>query len=273
MKTLEVQTVLDMPNDEYRSRPETSRSDASRYRGIYGGRAQRYAEVYGRSLFSGNAATSFGSLVDAAFEAEMSGKDWKSIVAVPPAGVLAADGSRRGKAFTSWRDSLPPGAIETSATDYEKVQWIIDSAKEHRLGGRLLAEAKHSQLSVFWEDDRGHRRKARADGVTDSEWFDIKTTSSPWSSLRHSFREFAYDWQAAWYTDAAVASGMAPFAFRFIVVQVSPPYNTKVLRLTEDDLARARFEINETLNAMRQRRESGEWISDEYHEEQILSLS
>lgn len=273
MKTLEAHTVFHMSNDEYRARPETSRSDASRYRGVYGGRAQRFAEVYKRSLFNGNSATSFGTLVDVAFEALMSGQDWTSRVVVPPAGVLAADGSRRGKAFAAWKEQLPREAIEASASDVEKVGLMIASVMEHELAGGLIDSAASAQASVFWTDENGHARKARADGVTRSgAWFDIKTTSSPWRQIKYSFREYAYDWQAAWYTDAAVAAGADPFVFRFICAQTFPPFDTAVISLTQEDLDRARIEINETLDAMRRRRETGEWVSPQYHEEIVLDL-
>lgn len=273
MKTLEAQTVFNMSNEEYRSRSEVSRSDASRYRGVYGGRAQRFAEVYRRSLFSGNAATSFGTMVDVAFEALMSGQDWQSRIVVPPAGVLASDGSKRGNAFKAWKEQLPVGSIEASASDLEKVSYIIESAKEHELASALLNDAASAQASVFWTDDNGHARKARADGVTRSgAWFDVKTTSSSWKQLRYSFRDYAYDWQAVWYSDAALAAGADPFVFKFIVVQTFPPFDTAVVSLEQDDLDRARIEINETLDAMRRRRETGEWVSPQYHEEIVLSL-
>ncbi len=245
MKTLEAQTVFNMSNEEYRSRPEISRSDASRYRGVYGGRAQRFAEVYKRSLFSGNSATSFGTLVDVAFEALMSGQDWKSRVVVPPAGVLAADGSRRGNAFKAWKEQLPLGAIEASQADFEKTEYIIASAMEHELARSIIEDATHAQASVFWTDENGHDRKARADIVRkNGEWADIKTTSSSWRQIKYSFRDYGYDWQAQWYTDAAVAAGADPFVFRFICVQVTPPFDTAVISLTQDDLDRARIEIN-----------------------------
>lgn len=273
MKTLDAQTIFNMSNDEYRARAEISRSDASRYRGVYGGRAQRFAEVYKRSLFSGNSATSFGTLVDIAFEALMSGQDWQSRVVVPPAGVLAADGSRRGKAFTAWKEQLPAGAIEASASDVEKVGLMIASAMEHELAKGLIGSAESAQASVFWTDDNGHARKARADGVTRSgAWFDIKTTSSSWKQLKYSFRDYAYDWQAVWYSDAALAAGADPFVFKFIVVQVFPPFDTAVVSLEQEDLDRARIEIDETLDAMRRRRETGNWVCPQYHEEIVLSL-
>lgn len=261
----------DLPNSEYHAEKEhISRSTAHRYRGVVGGRAQRYAEVYGKSLFSGNAATGFGTLVDAACEAEMRGRDWRSMVAVPPPSVLASDGSRRGKAYTEWRSTLPAGGLECNAVDFAKVEDIIASIREHEAANALLEAATHTQYSVFWTDENGHRRKARADGVTDSEWFDLKTTSSEWRDLKWSFVRFGYDWQDVWYRDAAAAAGFGPFQFKFIVVQTFAPFDVKVVTLPEAVLANAAEEIKETLDVIRRRRETGIYVPSEYHAVQEL---
>jgi hypothetical protein len=269
-----VEIFTDMPNDEYhRRKPGISRSEAARYRGVYGGRAQRYQQVYGKSLFAGNASTNFGTLIDGAIEAEARGIDWKTRCAVAPPSVLASDGSRRGKPFQEWKASLPVDAVECSAVDFEKAGDIIASIREHEAANRYLTGIAHTQLSVFHTDADGHRRKAKADGVTKSGvWFDLKTTSSEWRDLRYSFRRFAYDWQAAWYTDAAIAAGYEPFVFKFIVVQTFAPYDVKVLWLPEEEIERARGEIRETLNLMRHREETGEFVDPSYHEEQVLEL-
>lgn len=264
----------DMGNAEYHGeREHISRSSAHRYRGVYGGRAQRYAEQYGKSLFAGNSATSFGTLVDGACEAVMAGADWRSRIAVPPSSVLASDGSRRGKAYQEWRSTLPVGGMECSLADFEKIGEIVDSILEHKAARALIESAVHSQYSVFWTDSHGHKRKARADGVTQNEWFDLKTTSSEWRELKWSFLRFGYDWQAVWYSEAARLSGFDGFEaknFKFIVAQVFAPFDVKVVTLGEDALARAEIEITETLDEIRRRRETGSYVSDDYHAVQEL---
>ena len=268
-----LEVVPDMPNEVYHAKkPHVSRSQASRYRGVRGGRAQRYEERGGK-LFEGNAGTSFGTLVDTAFECEARGIDWRSRCAVAPPGVLTSNGQRRGNAFLEWKASLPSDAIECSTADFVKIGDIIESLKEHRIARQLLESITHTQYSVFWKDADGHDRKARPDGLNDDEWFDLKTTSSEFSKLRHSFRDFAYDWQAAWYTDAAIAAGWKPFRFRFIVVQTFAPYDVEVESLDEEDLVRARLEIKQTLNDIKMRRETGVYVPEEYHEERVLKLS
>lgn len=271
MSSLEVFT--DMSNEEYHGRKShISRSSASRYRGVRGGRAQRYEEVKKKKAFEGNASTAFGTLVDVAFEAEARGIDWRSRCAVAPPEVLTSNGQRRGLAFTAWKESLPPGAIECSPADFSKVEDIIESLREHEIANKLLESIKHTQLSVFWTDADGHNRKARADGCNDDEWFDLKTTSSEFHELRHSFRRFAYDWQAAWYLDAAIAAGWKPFEFTFIVVQTFPPYDVCVYSLEDEAIETARHEIRKTLSDIRQRRETGVYVPAQYHAKQVLSL-
>jgi hypothetical protein len=270
-KGLEVFT--DMSNEAYHGRKShISRSTASRYRGVYGGRAQRFEEKGGRSTFDGNKSTDFGSLVDTAFEAEARGMDWRSRCAVAPDGVLTSNGQRRGKAFQEWKASLPANAIECSDSDYAKVGDIIASIREHKIARQLLESITETQLSVFWTDDDGHDRKARADGVNKSEWFDLKTTSSDWRELKYSFRRFFYHWQAAWYTDAALAAGWPPFTFHFIVAQTFAPFDVSVFFLTPDEIERARHEIRKTLADIRHRRETGEYVADTYHAVRVLEL-
>lgn len=261
----------DMTNEAYhRERGHISRSTAHRYRGADGGRAQRYAEVYGKSLFSGNASTGFGTIVDAAVECEIRGIDWRKQIAVPPESVLASDGSRRGKAYQEWKATLPRGGLECSNQDFLKTSDIIESIREHRAARALLESATHTQYSVFWTNGDGHAMKARADGCTKECWFDLKTTSSEWWEIKHSFRRFGYDWQAAWYSAAASVAGWEPFTFKFIVAQTFAPFDVRVLTLPNEVVEAAAIDIFETLDTIRRRRETGEYVESSYHEVQEL---
>lgn len=264
----------DLSNEDYhREQEHISRSTAHRYCGDEGGPCQLFVDTYHESLFSGNAATSFGSLVDAACECEMSGENWKAQIAVPPPGVLAADGSRRGKAFLEWRSTIFQGTYECSQSDFDKISKIIASLRMHSNANALLEAASQTQLSVFWTDANGHKRKARADGATPGHWFDLKTTSSEWRDLKYSFRRFGYDWQAAWYSEAARAAGFSnPDYFPFVCVQTFAPYKVKVVTLAESAVRRASEEIRETLDAIVRRRETNDYLSPEYHAISELDL-
>ena len=269
----DIRVLTDMDNALYHAgSSHVSRSAASRYFGADGGRSQRFVEVFGGSLFSGSVAASLGTAVDTAVSAMIGGVEWRSVIHVPPADVCATDGSRRGKKYTDWKSSLLTSAIEVSAVDEQKIHSMVQSLQEHKLARDLIALSTHSQYSVFWTDENGHQRKARADGVTATEWWDLKTTSSEWRDIGHSFRKYFYDWQAAWYSDAAEAAGCPPFVFRFVCVQTFPPFDVRVFTLPNRTLARARSEIDETLNAMRARRESGVYVDEQYHEAVELQI-
>lgn len=272
--------LTDLSNEAYHGqKAHISRSSAHRYRGKDGGLSQRFAEVYGEPLFAGNSSTTFGTLVDKAFEALLSGRDYRSMIAVPPESVLASNGSRRGKAYEEWRNTLPSDGIECNASDFAKLRRIIDSLLEHDAASKLIDAASGSQTSVFWTDENGHKRKARADGTTPDLWFDLKTTSSEFSEILYSrsqynsFARFGYGWQCAWYSDAARAAGWGDFKFPFIVVQNFPPFAVKVLTLKDSYVEKCREEIRETLDMIKTRRDSGLYLPETYGEmEEIEGL-
>lgn len=264
-----VLTTDDMTSEAYHAeRDHISRSTAFRFAGPHGAVAQKFHDA-GGVLFSGNSSTDFGSAVDRAVGALMSGIDYRSLVTVCPPECLTSNGQRRGKAYEQWKQSISADAIEVSASDAAKVDAMIASLLEHDQARSLIESCESSQRSVFWIDGDGHRRKARADGVSKSgQWWDLKTTSSEWDVIRHSFRRFGYHWQAAWYSDArdAAAGGPLGFAFPFVVIQTFAPFCVSVIEITEDSLARAREEIRETLSLIKTRRETGVYLPASYHE-------
>jgi hypothetical protein len=262
----------DIPNDAYHAdRSHESRSSAHRKRGADGGRSQRYLEN-GGSLFGGNAGTRFGTVVDVlfGFDIEKRTLGLREIdcpVVCPPSEVLTASGHRRGKAYTQWKNSLPLECVETTQDSFDEARRILDAIMEHNEARRLVEKTLYTQQSVFYTDDRGHKRKARADGSNDSSWYDLKTTSSEFSELKFSFRRFGYDWQAAWYMDAARTVGCKNWDdFPFVVAQTFPPYNVRVVRIAKDKVQRAEEEIATTLDQIKERRETGNYIPEAYHE-------
>jgi hypothetical protein len=267
----------DLANDAYHKEEfHISRSKAHRYRGGSGGVAQRF-EDEGGQVFAGNASTSFGSLVDAMFEAVCRGDFVQSVVAVAPPDVLTANGQRRGKRYTEWRSALPADVIETKEEDFEKASAVIAAIREHKSANELILQTTQTQESVFWVDDDGHKRKARCDGrAGDRHWYDLKTTSKELSQyeLSKSFHRFGYAWQAAWYAEAAGLAGCdEPGRFPFIVAASYAPYEVCVVTLSQESVDYARDEIKKTLDMISRRRESGEYLPESYHNPISLDLS
>lgn len=258
-----------LSNEDYHAeRDHISRSVAYRYAATErGALTQHYEDKRGKPVFTGNAATTLGSIVDAAVGAVAAGIEYRSVLCCPPRDVLSAAGRRQGKAYTEWRDALPKSAIECTEEDVVRVGEMIDSLLMHDEARRLIETCKSTQRSVFWTDADGHRRKARADGVCESgQWWDLKTTSDI-DRCRYSVTDYGYHWQAKWYCDARDAAARQPlgFEFPFVFVETRAPWMVRVITLSPEQLDAAGDEIRETLNAIKSRRESGVYLPESYH--------
>ena len=227
----------------------------------YGGRGQWLLEN-GHKLVGMNTGLKIGSWFDAYWEAKALGEDTSKLFVVAPRDVLAADGSRRGKAYTDWAKAQTGMIVTQDDIDLLTLMWMGVEACESAV--YYLHETSDTQRSVFWVDSNGHKRKARFDGQTSEKIYDVKTTSSQWDQVYKSFIDYGYVWQAAWYTDAAYQIGYEPFAMPFVVIQTVPPYETKVFTMPSEMVDAARAQIDQTLDAIRLRKETGEYLPADY---------
>lgn len=259
---------VDLDNSAYHARPEISRSYAHQiYR--YGGRGQ-YLLERGVRLVGQNQSLTRGTQFDQLWEARASGKSIGDLFVTPPSSVLASDGSRRGKPYTEWA-AQQTAQIATEA-DLEILELMWASVELNDRAMELLGDTSDTQRSVFWTDSAGHRRKARFDGQTSSLVYDVKTTSSPWSLLHKSFLDYGYVWQASWYRDAAYAIEYEPFRMPFIVVQTVAPYECSVVTIPEELVEAAASQISTTLDLVRFRKTTGEYLPDDYGAERELEF-
>ena len=219
-------------------------------------------------MFTGNASTSFGTLVDRAIPAVIAGTPLSFLYAVPPAEVLSS-GARRGKAYTDWKESLTH-QTEISAEDMERLQIIVENTVTHPRVSDIFDATFDCQVAFRHTDENGHKRKALADGITSDFLWDFKTTSSSWDQLWRSFIEYGYAWQASWYEAAAVDCGWPAHDLRFIVAQTVKPYAVRVYTLPQELVRAAGQEIDQTLAQIALRRELGYYRSVEDESEQEL---
>jgi len=148
---------------------------------------------------------------------------------------------------------------------------MVEAVYENSSAVELLEITTDLQQSVFFEHKDGHLLKARYDGAISGDLiYDVKTTSSSWSELAKSFLNFGYFWQAAWYTDSAYAIGYDEFRMPFIVVQTVPPYECQVFYCPDEMVQAARSQIADTLRIIELRRESGEYLPEDYGEVKTL---
>lgn len=230
-----------------------------------GGALAQEALDNGERLFSGNSATTFGSVVDRAIPMVVAGVALADHFAVVPEEVLSS-GARRGKAYTDW---VADNADKTvlSGEDWWRLQRIVRNVTRHPRASEILAATTDMQATFRHVDSHGHKRKALIDGLTPDFVWDFKTTSSDWPQLWRSCDSYGYIWQAAWYVDAAMACGMDHHQLRFVFVQTSKPHAVRVRTLPEELVERARDQIRVTLDQIRLRRELGVYSSPEDDEE------
>lgn len=224
----------------------------------------------GEQLFSGNAGTEFGTIVDRAIPMVVAGVPLQDRFAVPPDDVLS-NGARRGKPYTEWK-AENAGKTEVSPADWWRLNRIIDNLARCRRATEILDETQDMQATFRHTDIAGHRRKALTDGLTPDFLWDFKTTSSDWKSLWRSCDDFGYLWQAAWYVDAAMACGWEHHSLRFIFAQAVKPHRVRVKTLPEELVEMAREQIKVTLDQIRLRRELGAYRSPEDDEETELEF-
>jgi hypothetical protein len=220
----------------------------------------------GVRLFTGNAGTSKGSQFDYLWEMRAARNARLSdLFVTPPASVLTSNGQRRGKAYEEWSaEQAAAGRQEASEEDLTRMRLMWRACEMNETAMELLGDTIATQQAVFWTDNRGHRRKSLYDGRTPSLVYDVKTTSSDMRDVAKSFLNFGYFWQAAWYTDSAYAIGYSQFRMPFIVVQTVPPYLCQAFVCPDEMVDEARYQIDQTLDAIAIRRDTGEYLPEGY---------
>lgn len=233
-----------------------------------GGESQLWLDK-GKSLFSGNSATSIGSDFDAIVMGVIEGRSFSEQVCVPPDEVLGSNGSRSTKAYREWAESQT-GIIctEDRRAVYSE---MLDSLRGNDAAYDLITSSKGTQASVFAEVE-GHGVKVRPDAETSSLWWDLKTTSSDWDSLFRSCERFGYYEQEWLYVQAAMALGLGHFRMPFVFVQTSPPYSCRVFRLPETLVENAGIRLRNTMAEVRLRRSTGVYLPESANEIQELEI-
>lgn len=235
-----------------------------------GGALAQEALDNGEQLFSGNAGTDFGTIVDRAVPMVVAGVALESRFAVVPEEVLS-NGARRGKAYTDWVADNADKTVLTAQDDW-RLRRILQNVSRHRDAAAILEATTDMQAALRHVDAAGHKRKALTDGVTPEFIWDFKTTSSDWKQLWRSCVDYGYLWQAAWYVDAAMACGWDHHSLKFVFAQTFKPHAVRVYTFPEELVEQAREQIKVTLDQIRLRRELGVYRGPEDDEELELEF-
>ena len=253
--------IKGMPNSEYHSpNGYDGRSFLEAVR-KWGGEAQLWLES-GKSLFGGNTGTSIGSEFDAIVTGILDGKSFDSMIVSPPTEVLAADGSKRGKAYQEWLKNQDQNVV--IATDDKKVMYskMLDSMRGNDAVYELMQKTTGTQWSVFFEA-YDHKLKVRPDACCDHLWWDLKTTSSGLDKIWRSVLEYGYHSQDWMYVEGAKALGYEEFRMPFVFVQTCPPYSCRAYTLPEELVQQAGRQMISTMEDVRLRRSTGLYMPAE----------
>jgi hypothetical protein len=252
--------VIGMSNADYHSQNDFLGRSYLHSVAKYGGEAQRWMDM-GYSLFGGNAGTRTGSKFDTIVTAVCEGKKLTDVLAIPPAEVLASNGSRRGKAYDAWKEEADrKGLVDCNQEEGWQLEMMLTHLLENPAAKALIEQTNETQVSAFFELN-GHRCKVRPDGCTPTLWWDLKTTSSTWDKVYRSAIDFGYAEQEWLYVQGAKALGMDHFRMPFVFVQTMAPYGVHVFYLPTEIVEEAGLRMTRVMEEVRLRRETGVYES------------
>lgn len=174
-----------------------------------------------------------------------------ALIVTPPAEVLAKNGYRTGSAYKAWEASRAPGAVILKADDFDAARRMADAVLSHPAARDMLT-AGHPEVSAFWTDANGVRRKCRPDYLNDFAAIDLKTTidASPEGFGKQAFN-LKYYWSAFWTTEIIRGLGGGSRPYVFIASEKTPPYPVAVYETPQELIDRAREEIAPLLDLYR----------------------
>ena len=233
-----------------------------------GGEVQAFQDE-GFSVFAGNEGTRKGTQFDHLVTGVCQGKGFMEQISIPPPDVLGSNGSRSTKAYKEW-EALQQGVV-MSELEAWKAQRMFESLRECDSAWELISLTKLTQASYFAEID-SHPVKVRPDGECEDLWWDLKTTSSSWSKLARSVKDFHYGEQEWLYREVAKCFGMPHFRMPFVFVSTQPPFGCRVFLLPEDYVEECGARMRATMELMRLRRSTGEYLPLDHGEVQELAI-
>lgn len=258
-----------MPMSEYLAQKGfDSRSSICQVMGG-GGEVQLFQDG-GGSMFGGNSATKTGTAFDDLVMRKLAGQDPRSLFRIPPPDVLGANGSRSTKAYKEWA-AEQTDCIVCSQSEADLWGRMLDALEANESAAELMGLTTRTQASYFCEVD-GHPVKVRPDAECQGLWWDLKTTSSSWKKLPYSVRDYHYGEQEWLYREVAKVFGLRHFRMPFVFVQTVPPYACRVFLLPEDFVEECGARMRETMELMRLRRSTGEYLPLDAGEVQELAM-
>lgn len=182
-----------------------------------------------------------------------------------------------------WKDALATAKtygleclLPSQLADAEK---LADAVAKHPVAARLMAMEGVNEQPIRWENENGILLKCKPDKLITDDSLDnmlcpdLKTALHPQAeNFAKDAYKYGYHRQAAHYTDGCTAKHERPCGMVYIVVGKKEPFDVFVYQPDAEFIELGRFENIETLAAIGDSLESGEWFAENQNELITLSL-
>ena len=160
------------------------------------------------------------------------------------------------KAFREEQDALPPGKILMLADERERLIAMYEAFKSHPVCKKALSEASVAEHVIVWTDPLlGYKRcKCRIDRLWEGIGaVDIKTIATmSIHDIEASIARYKYHLQVAFYCRAIqVAYKIKRPAWLFAWQESSPPFDSCVSGMPDDDIAQGWAEVEIAMHRLR----------------------
>lgn len=171
------------------------------------------------------------------------GKEWK-------------EGVGRKKVLSSGGKDDPWGSVQGMAAELAKLAWFDPTQEDY---------IKYNEVSYYW-DWLGVGCKARLDRVLVDEGIvlDLKTTDTvDHDQFQKKVINLGYDFQAAYYAQAASVAYGKPFRFIFVAVERKAPFTVDLFEASPEMMNEAMTKCEIALRRYAKCNETGEWPNKE----------
>lgn len=180
--------------------------------------------------------------------------------------VIEAPTKTAGVKFTQLAEANPDKIVVGLDGRQKAAEMVTGMMCHPQVAEIFAAEDLKTEVSIFWQDkETGLICKARLDFIVPSLSIigDLKFVQKGGAGerkFRYMMRDYGYDLQAPWYTEAvAKATGQVYEHFLFLVTESESPNFTGVFEMDRDWMGDAHWQNHSLLQLEKQCREQGFW--------------
>lgn len=163
------------------------------------------------------------------------------------------------KAFL--KQQADAGRTVLTPNDIKKIRGMAKSLSDEPLAVDLLQGAVEQTL-IARDPETGLWIKVRPDSMptADGIYGDLKTTESVLDvDLKTTLRKYGYNMQGALIWEVCELLGLPFDGFALVFIEKKPPYCTRIIELTDEDLGRGRLQNRAMIRRIKKCMDTGTW--------------